>query len=215
MEACVAKLLTIRTADLEVQGSSLACRIVFLDKELCSTLSLFTQLHEWVPETYCWGVTLRWTSISSGGVHVAILLGMLHDKETQIYKLRHVRLYLYLWNLYVQGLWTEEMQDYAKHNTQIDVIYNSLEQLYSGKKGKKNSAREADWRRVWGGERRWSLETCLWFHWYAHLSLNFNKSLLTCQKEVNRDVSSSLEWIWKLTGRGELLLNAAWAVSLL
>ena len=29
------------------------------------------------------------------------------------------------------------MQDYAKHNTQIDVIYNSLEQLYSGKKGKK------------------------------------------------------------------------------
>ena len=29
------------------------------------------------------------------------------------------------------------MQDYAKHNTQIDVIYNSLEQLYSRKKGKK------------------------------------------------------------------------------
>ena len=29
------------------------------------------------------------------------------------------------------------MQDYAKHNTQIDVIYNSLEQLYSGKNGKK------------------------------------------------------------------------------
>lgn len=62
---------------------------------------------------------------------------MLHDKETGIYKLRHVRLYLYLGNLFVQGLWTEEMQDYAKHNTQIDVIYNSLEQLYSGKKGKK------------------------------------------------------------------------------
>ena len=84
---------------------------------------------------------------------------MLHDKETGIYKLRHVRLYLYLWNLFVQGLWTEEMQDYAKHNTQIDVIYNSLEQLYSAQKGKKNSAREADWGRVWGGERRWSLET--------------------------------------------------------
>ena len=30
------------------------------------------------------------------------------------------------------------MQDYAKHNTQIDVIYNSLEQLYSRKKGEKN-----------------------------------------------------------------------------
>ena len=30
------------------------------------------------------------------------------------------------------------MQDYAKHNTQIDVIiYNSLEQLYSVKRGKK------------------------------------------------------------------------------
>ena len=30
------------------------------------------------------------------------------------------------------------MQDYAKHNPQIDVTYNSLERLYSGKKGKKN-----------------------------------------------------------------------------
>lgn len=33
------------------------------------------------------------------------------------------------------------MQDYAKHNTQIDVIYNSLEQLYSRKKGEKISKR--------------------------------------------------------------------------
>lgn len=33
------------------------------------------------------------------------------------------------------------MQDYAKHNPQIDVIYNSLERLYSGKKGKKISKR--------------------------------------------------------------------------
>ena len=34
------------------------------------------------------------------------------------------------------------MQDYAKHNTQnIDVIYNSLEQLYSQKKAKKISKR--------------------------------------------------------------------------
>ena len=29
------------------------------------------------------------------------------------------------------------MQDYAKHNTRIYVIYNNLEQLYSRKKGEK------------------------------------------------------------------------------
>ena len=35
---------TPRTPDLEVRASSLARRVVFLDKELYSTLSLFTQL---------------------------------------------------------------------------------------------------------------------------------------------------------------------------
>ena len=40
---------------------------VSLDKELYSTLSLFTQLYKWVPATYYWGVTLRWTSIPSRG----------------------------------------------------------------------------------------------------------------------------------------------------
>ena len=38
----VAKQLTPRTPDLEVQGSSLSHRIVSLDKELYSTLFLFT-----------------------------------------------------------------------------------------------------------------------------------------------------------------------------
>ena len=59
VEACVAERLTPRTLDLEVQGSSLTQSIVSLDKELYSTLSLFTQVYKWVPETYCWGVTLR------------------------------------------------------------------------------------------------------------------------------------------------------------
>ena len=39
----MAELFTPGTLDLEVQGSSLAYRVVFLDKELYATLSLFTQ----------------------------------------------------------------------------------------------------------------------------------------------------------------------------
>ena len=54
----MAERLTSRTLDLEVRGSSLARRVVSLDKELYSTLSLFTQVYNWVPVTYCWGVTL-------------------------------------------------------------------------------------------------------------------------------------------------------------
>ena len=58
-EACVAEQLTPRKLDLEVQGSSLAHRIVSLDKELYSIVTLFTQVYKWAPLTYCWGVTLR------------------------------------------------------------------------------------------------------------------------------------------------------------
>ena len=61
VEACVAEWLTPRTLDLEVRGSSLRRRVVLLDEELFSTLSLFIQVYKWVPGTYCWGVTLRWT----------------------------------------------------------------------------------------------------------------------------------------------------------
>ena len=65
----MAERLTPRTPDLEVQGSSLARRVVSLDKGLYSTLSLFTQVYK------CWGVTLRWTSIPSrGGGGVTILV---------------------------------------------------------------------------------------------------------------------------------------------
>ena len=69
VEACVAEWLTPRTPDLEVWGSSLACLVVSLDKELYSTLSLFTvtQVYKWVLATYCWGITLQWTSIHPGG----------------------------------------------------------------------------------------------------------------------------------------------------
>ena len=63
----MAERLIPRKLDLEVRGSSLARRVVSLDKELYSTLSLFTHVYKWVPATYCWRVTLRWTSIPSRG----------------------------------------------------------------------------------------------------------------------------------------------------
>ena len=63
----MAERLTPRTLDLEVRGSSLARRVVSLDKELDSTFSLFTQVYKRVQATYFWGVTLRWTSIPSRG----------------------------------------------------------------------------------------------------------------------------------------------------
>ena len=56
-----------RLSPRTVRGSSLVHRVVSLDKELYSPLSLFTQVYKWVPATYCWGVTLRWTSIPSRG----------------------------------------------------------------------------------------------------------------------------------------------------
>ena len=46
MEASVAERLTPRTPDLEVKGSSLACRVVFLDTERYSTLSPFTKVYK-------------------------------------------------------------------------------------------------------------------------------------------------------------------------
>ena len=48
----MAERLTPRTLDLEVRGSSLARRIVSLDKKVYSTLSLFTQVYKWVPTTF-------------------------------------------------------------------------------------------------------------------------------------------------------------------
>ena len=59
----MAERLKPRTLDLEVRGSSLARRVVSLDKELYSTFSLFTQVYKRVQAT----VTLRWTSIPSMG----------------------------------------------------------------------------------------------------------------------------------------------------
>ena len=50
-----------------VGGSSLARRVVSLDEEVYSTLSLFTQVYKWIPATYCLGVTLRWASMPSRG----------------------------------------------------------------------------------------------------------------------------------------------------
>ena len=44
----MAEWLTPRTLDVEALGSSLAHLLVSLDKELYSTLSLFTQVYKWV-----------------------------------------------------------------------------------------------------------------------------------------------------------------------
>ena len=63
----MAESLTPQTPDLEVWGSSLTRHVVSLDKELYSTLSLFTQVYKWIVATYCCGVTLQWTSILSRG----------------------------------------------------------------------------------------------------------------------------------------------------
>ena len=64
VEACVAEQSTPRTL---VGGSSLAHRVVSLDKEVYCTLSLFTQVYKWMSATYCLGVTLRWASMPSRG----------------------------------------------------------------------------------------------------------------------------------------------------
>ena len=64
VEACVAEQSTPRTL---VEGSSLAHRVVSLDKEVYSTLSLFTRVYKWMSATYCLGVTLRWASMPSRG----------------------------------------------------------------------------------------------------------------------------------------------------
>ena len=57
--------VTPQTLDLKVWDSSLTHRVVFLDKELYSTLSLFNQVFKWLRVTCWWGLalTLRWTSI--------------------------------------------------------------------------------------------------------------------------------------------------------
>ena len=50
--------VTGRAVNTSVSGSEgprLARRVVSLDKELYPTLSLFTQVYNWVPATYCWG----------------------------------------------------------------------------------------------------------------------------------------------------------------
>ena len=57
----------LKKKDLEVRGSSLALRVVSQDKELHSTLPLFTQVCKRVLATYCWKVTLPWTSLPSSG----------------------------------------------------------------------------------------------------------------------------------------------------
>ena len=101
VETYVVERSTPEILDLEVRGSSLARRVVSLDKELFSihfNLSLFTQVYKWVPVTYHLGSPTMDFRSDHGGA--AILLGMLDAKVIR-YKLQpfgplvHVRLYLY------------------------------------------------------------------------------------------------------------------------
>ena len=60
----MAERLTPRDPDLEVHGSSLARRVVSLDKELYSTLSF---VYKWVPVLYCWRGGGRGSGGEGGG----------------------------------------------------------------------------------------------------------------------------------------------------
>ena len=52
------RVVNTSNVESEVRGSSLTPPVVSIDKEIYSTLSLFTWVYKWVPSTYCWGVTL-------------------------------------------------------------------------------------------------------------------------------------------------------------
>ena len=63
----MAEWLTRVTPDLEVAGFKPRLSRYFLRQ---GNLLHFVSLHPgviWVPATYCWGVTLRWTNIPSRG----------------------------------------------------------------------------------------------------------------------------------------------------
>ena len=72
------------TSDLKVGSStpSPCHRVVSLDKILCPTLSLFTQVYKWVPATYCWGYPCDGLASRPGGS--SNTLRLLHAKETRI-----------------------------------------------------------------------------------------------------------------------------------
>ena len=80
---------------------SLAQHIVSLDKELYSTLSLFTQVYKRVPATYCWGVILCGLASHPGGSSNTPR----HTKETTISS-GHLGLWLmcaFTLNLIIKG----------------------------------------------------------------------------------------------------------------
>ena len=70
----MAEWLTPRTLGLEFQGSNHAHRVVSLDKELYSNLSLFTQVYKWVPAGKSTGGKTC-DGLASRPGRVAILLG--------------------------------------------------------------------------------------------------------------------------------------------
>ena len=87
---------TPRTLDMEVQSSSLARRVVSLDKKLYSTLSLFTQVYKWVQATHCWGKPCDGLASRSGGTSNTLRHASYYgnrDKLQPFGPLAHVRLY--------------------------------------------------------------------------------------------------------------------------
>ena len=79
---CGREVNTSNSGGSGVRCSRLPCHVVSLDKEFYSTLSLFTQVYKWVQVIYCWGKPAMDKHPIQGGV--AILLGMIHAKETGI-----------------------------------------------------------------------------------------------------------------------------------
>ena len=81
-------LCPLRSFAFFSQGAQCLQRIICWNKTDKNSLlhgiymSLFTQVYTWVPATYCWGVTQRWTSIPARGS--SNTPRQLHAKETGI-----------------------------------------------------------------------------------------------------------------------------------
>ena len=123
---------TPRTLDMEVQSSSLARRVVSLDKKLYSTLSLFTQVYKWVQATHCWGKPCDGLASRSGGTSNTLRHASYYgnrDKLQPFGPLAHVRLYpFYLTRL--QNDWVSFLVPRSSQKTNVLLPLNT--RLLSG-----------------------------------------------------------------------------------
>ena len=86
-------MVSCQTFNLKVGGSRPGlCRcVVFLDKKLCFTLSLSTRVYKWCRRHNAGGgggeVTLQWTSISSRGGVVILLVASCYRNRVKLRQL--------------------------------------------------------------------------------------------------------------------------------